>query len=91
MTLLARWRDYRDVILRALTTLLEGQVQIMATLDDLKAGQTAERALVERLLALIAGAPAGTFTAAQQAEIDAIAADQAATLAEGGPTPTPAA
>lgn len=54
----------------------------MASLDDLKAGQAAERTLVEKLLALVQGAPAGTFTPEQQAEIDAIAADQAATLAE---------
>lgn len=60
----------------------------MDGLDDIKANQTKERALVEKLLGLIQSAPAGTFTADQQAEIDAIVADQQATLAED---PTPAA
>lgn len=60
----------------------------MSGLDDIKANQAKERTLVEKLLGLIQGTPAGTFTPAQQAEIDAIVADQQATLAED---PSPAA
>ena len=63
----------------------------MSGLDDIKANQTKERALVERLIALVQSAPAGTFTADQQAEIDAIVADQQATLAEDPAPPAPTA
>lgn len=59
---------------------------IMSSLDDIKANQTKERALVEKLIGLIQAAPAGTFTPDQQAEIDQIVADQTATLGED-PTP----
>lgn len=52
------------------------------TLDDIKAGQAKERALIEKLLALVTSVPTGTFTPEQQAEINAIVADQTATLAE---------
>lgn len=65
-----------------LARLHKGQVRIMAGLDDIKTNQAAEKALIEKLLGFVKGVPAGTFTPEQQAEIDAIVADQAATLAE---------
>lgn len=52
------------------------------TLDDIRDNQAKEKALIEKLLGMLAALPAGTLTAEQQAEIDAIVADQKATLAE---------
>ena len=56
--------------------------RLMAKLDDIRDNQTKLHALVDRLIALINSIPPGTLTPEQDAEIDAIAADQAATLAE---------
>ena len=52
------------------------------TLDDIRDNQAKEKALIEKLLGIIASAQPGAFTPEQQAEIDAIVADQKATLAE---------
>lgn len=62
---------------------IEGTVRHMDnTLDDIKNNQAKLRALIEKLLGLLTSVPAGTFTAEQQAEINAIVADQQTTLAE---------
>lgn len=52
------------------------------TLDDIKDNQAKEKALIEKLLGIIASAQPGSFTPEQQAEINAIVASQQATLAE---------
>jgi len=83
------WRDDLLDISIQLSRIEEGQVRIMSGLDDIKANQTKERALVEKLLGMIQSAPAGTFTPEQQAEIDAIVADQTATLGEDPSPATP--
>ncbi len=90
MTFLSRWFGWRapETISDSLARIEQGQAQIMANLDDLKAGQAKERALIEKLLGLLKAVPAGTFTPDQQAEIDGIFADQAATLAEDTTTPS---
>lgn len=80
------WRDTLPAISVQLARIEEQGVLIMAGLDDIKANQTKERALVEKLLGLVTAVPAGTFTPEQQATIDAIVADQTATLGED-PTP----
>jgi len=93
MNLFTRWCSTRalDAIAQSLSRIEQQGKAIMSGLDDIKANQTKERALVERLIALVQSAPAGTFTADQQAEIDAIVADQQATLAEDPAPPAPTA
>ena len=83
-TLSAWWQAFRarPTIVHSLAR-IEGKVDgLMAGLDDIRDNQAKEKALIEKLLGLVKSVPAGTFTADQQAEIDAIVADQAATLAE---------
>lgn len=81
------WRDVLQVMSLQLARIEDKEVEIMSGLDDIKSNQTKERALVEKLIGLVTAVPAGTFTPDQQAEIDAIVADQTATLGED---PTPA-
>lgn len=90
--LLTRWLIVGALvaIVYSLAHLIEGQAHIMAGLDDIKDNQAKLKALIEKLLGLVKGAPAGTFTTEQQAEIDQIVADQQATLAEDT-TATPGA
>lgn len=90
--LFTQWRIWRaqPSLAHSLAQIEKGQQNIMASLDDIKANQSKERALIEKLLGLIAGAAPGTFTPDQQAEIDAIVADQTATLAEDPTADKPA-
>lgn len=80
------WRDTLPAIAQHLARIEDKADVIMSSLDDIKANQTKERALVEKLLGLIQAATVGTFNPDQHAEIDAIVADQTATLGED-PTP----
>jgi hypothetical protein len=87
----ARWSCVRIRTKTYLNTmrLLKGQEQIMATLKDVQDGQTKERALVEKLAAIIkAQVPSGTLSAEDQAIVDSVAADQQTTLGEDPTTPT---
>lgn len=77
----------RGRILLSLHTLHRKVDTLMATLNDVKANEEKLHALVDKLLALVQAAQPGTFTPEQQAELDAIAADQAAVLAED-PSPS---
>ena len=75
------WRA-RPAISEQLARIEERLTTMANTLDDIKDNQAKEKALIEKLLGIIASAPAGSFPPEAQAEIDAIVADQKATLAE---------
>lgn len=89
MSLFSRWQAWRaqPVIVHQLARIERQGLQIMAGLDDIKNNQAKEKALIEKLLGLVQAVPAGTFTPEQQAEIDAIVADQESTLAEDTTAP----
>jgi hypothetical protein len=90
MNWFTRWRAARALGIVQTLARIEQRLQDMTrTLDDIKANEDKLRVKVEKLLALVQNAQPGAFTADQQAEIDAIASDQDAVLAEGESAPAP--